>query len=85
MAAGKEGEVSGKRGSGQETGNVPYVLKHGVGLYVEEPRQIAELVSGWFGPQRANLQQIAFKARRLGHPRAAYDIAQEIAKLLADS
>ncbi len=69
---------------GQETGNVPYVLKHGVGLYVEEPRQIAEVVSGWFGPQRANLQQIAIRARRLGRPRAAYDIAEGMAKLVAD-
>ena len=70
---------------GQETGNVPYVLKHGVGLYLEEPQQIAEVISGWFGPQRANLQQMAIQARRLGHPRAAYDIAEEIAKLLAEA
>jgi 1,2-diacylglycerol 3-beta-galactosyltransferase len=67
---------------GQETGNVPYVLKHGAGVYLEDPWQIAELVSGWFGPQRATLDQLAKNARRLGRPEAAFRIVQEIANLL---
>jgi len=67
---------------GQESGNVPYVLKHGVGLYVEDPRQIAEVISGWFGPERANLMQIAEKARQMGRPQATFQIAEEIAALL---
>jgi 1,2-diacylglycerol 3-beta-galactosyltransferase len=67
---------------GQETGNVPYVLKHGVGVYLEDPWQIAELVSGWFGPQRENLDQLAQNARRLGRPEAAFRIVDEIASLL---
>ncbi len=67
---------------GQETGNVPYVLKHGVGAYVEEPWQIAEVISGWFGPQRNVLAGIARQARSLGHPEATYQIVEEIARLL---
>jgi 1,2-diacylglycerol 3-beta-galactosyltransferase len=69
---------------GQETGNVPFVLKHGAGLYVEHPQQIAEVVSGWFGPQREQLQQAAANARRLGRPRAAFDIVEEIVGLLGE-
>jgi 1,2-diacylglycerol 3-beta-galactosyltransferase len=67
---------------GQETGNVPYVLKHGVGAYVEDPWQIAEVISGWFGPQRDVLDGIARKARSMGHPEATYQIVEEIARLL---
>jgi len=69
---------------GQESGNVPYVLKHGVGVYVEDPRQIAEVLSGWFGPQRANLEQLAKRARQMGRPEAAFQIVEEIATLLGD-
>ena len=68
---------------GQETGNVPYVLKHGVGVYAEDPWQIAEVVAGWFGPQRKILESMAARARQLGRPEAAFEIVREIASLLA--
>ena len=67
---------------GQETGNVPYVLKHGVGGYAEDPWQIAEVISGWFGPQRDVLDGIARRARGMGHPEATYQIVEEVARLL---
>ncbi len=67
---------------GQETGNVPYVLKHGAGLYVEDPWQIAEVIAGWFGPQREHLDQLAENARRLGRPHATFEIIEEIVGLL---
>lgn len=67
---------------GQETGNVPYVLKHGVGVYVEDPWQIAEVIGGWFGPQRANMELLAQKARQLGRPEATFEIVENIACLL---
>ena len=70
---------------GQESGNVPYVLKHGVGVYLEDPRQIAEVISGWFGPQRENLVQVAEKARQMGRPEATFHIVEEIAGLLGDN
>jgi 1,2-diacylglycerol 3-beta-galactosyltransferase len=69
---------------GQETGNVPYVLKHGVGVYAEDPWQIAEVLSGWFGAQRASLEQLAQNAARLGKAQAAFGIVEEIAALLKD-
>ncbi len=67
---------------GQEKGNVPYVLKHGVGAYVEDPWQIAEVLAGWLGPQRATLEQFAHNARALGRPRAASEIVNAIVELL---
>jgi 1,2-diacylglycerol 3-beta-galactosyltransferase len=67
---------------GQESGNVPYVLKHGVGVYAEDPRQIAEVISGWFGPQRENLVQVAERARQMGRPEATFHIVEEVAGLL---
>jgi len=67
---------------GQESGNIPYVLKHGVGVYTEVPQQIAELIHGWFGAQRDVLDQLAQRASRLGRPDAAVRIADEIAGLL---
>jgi 1,2-diacylglycerol 3-beta-galactosyltransferase len=67
---------------GQETGNVPYVLKHGAGVFVEDSWQIAELISGWFGPQRSVLEQLAHNARNLGRPEAAFRIVEEIVALL---
>jgi 1,2-diacylglycerol 3-beta-galactosyltransferase len=67
---------------GQEWGNVPYVLKHGVGVYTGVPRQIAEVIHGWFGAQRDVLDQLAQRARQLGRPDAAARIVDEIAELL---
>ena len=68
---------------GQEEGNVPYVLNNGVGLYSEDPQRIAEIVSGWFGPKRAEMEEMARRARILGRPQAAFQIIEEIAKTLS--
>jgi 1,2-diacylglycerol 3-beta-galactosyltransferase len=70
---------------GQETGNVPYVLKNGAGVYVTDPWQIAEVIHGWFGPQRRTLEQLADNARRLGRPEAAFEIVERITNLLLPS
>jgi len=67
---------------GQESGNVPYVLKHGVGVYAADPWQIAEVIAGWFGPQKANLAHLADNSRRLGRPKAAFRIVEEVVQLL---
>jgi 1,2-diacylglycerol 3-beta-galactosyltransferase len=66
---------------GQESGNVPYVLKNGVGVYAEDPWQIAAVVNGWFGQQRAILAQVAANALKLGRPQATFQIVDEIAAL----
>jgi 1,2-diacylglycerol 3-beta-galactosyltransferase len=67
---------------GQESANVPYVLKHGAGVYLEDPRMIGQLVGGWFGSERSIMQQVAERAAALGRPQATYEIADEIVKLL---
>ncbi len=67
---------------GQEEGNVPYVVDHEVGLYSEDPPEIAALVSRWFGPERGELAHMSQRARQLSRADAVYDIVHEIAALL---
>jgi 1,2-diacylglycerol 3-beta-galactosyltransferase len=67
---------------GQEEGNVPYVVDNGAGLYCEDPQGIAEIISRWFGPERAMLGSMAQRARQMGSPQAAFCIVEEIVKLL---
>lgn len=67
---------------GQEEGNVPYVLDHGAGKYSEDPEEIAHIVSRWFGPEEAELAQIAQRARAMGRPHATSDIVERIVSLL---
>ena len=66
---------------GQEEGNVPYVLSHGVGVYCKVPQQIAEVISNWFGPERAVLEGLAQRASQSGSPQAVFQIVEEIARL----
>jgi 1,2-diacylglycerol 3-beta-galactosyltransferase len=67
---------------GQEEGNVPYVVDHGVGVYCEDPQEIAAIISRWLGPERATLANMARKAKEMGRPRAVFEIVEEIAKLI---
>lgn len=68
--------------AGQEAGNVPYVVDHGVGAYSTDPEKIAETVSRWFGPEREELRAMAQRARQMGKPQSTFDIVEEIATLL---
>ncbi len=68
--------------SGQEEGNVPYVLNNGVGLYSEDPQRIAEIVSDWLGSKHNELEEMARRARALGRPQATYQIVTEIARVM---
>jgi 1,2-diacylglycerol 3-beta-galactosyltransferase len=69
---------------GQEEGNVPYVVDHGVGDYSPNPTEIAAIVSRWFGPEQDKLADMAQKAKALGHPQATFDIIEEIARLIRE-
>lgn len=69
---------------GQETGNVPYVLKHGLGVYTEEPAHIAEIIHGWFTDDRPVMDQFAANARRIARPQATFNICRDIVALLDD-
>jgi 1,2-diacylglycerol 3-beta-galactosyltransferase len=67
---------------GQEEGNVPYVTQHDVGAFSEDPVEIATIVSGWFGPQRALQVEMSQRARQLSNPQATFQIVDDIARLL---
>ncbi|MGB5047591.1 MAG: glycosyltransferase, partial [Caldilineaceae bacterium] len=67
---------------GQEEGNVPFVVDNGVGAYSEKPEEIARLLSRWFGPERAHLEEMGHKARSMGRPQATFEIVDEIVALL---
>ncbi len=66
---------------GQEEGNVPFVLDHEVGVYSEDPLEIAQTVRHWFGPGRQELAGMSERARRMGRPRSSFHIVEEIARL----
>lgn len=67
---------------GQEEGNVPFVVENGVGTYAEEPDAIAAIVSRWFGPDQAELAEMAACSKALGRPQASFEIVEEIVALL---
>jgi 1,2-diacylglycerol 3-beta-galactosyltransferase len=68
--------------SGQEEGNVPYVLNNGIGVYLEHPAKIAETIGKWFGAERDKLNEMSERARRLARPQATFQIAEDIAGFL---
>jgi len=67
---------------GQETGNVSYIIDHGVGAFVQEPQEIAQLLSTWFEPENLTLPMMAEKTAELAKPEAALTIAQKICEFL---
>ncbi len=60
---------------GQEQGNADYVVDGGAGELVEEPLDALERAFHWLEDDAALLEERADNARRLGMPRAAYDVA----------
>lgn len=67
---------------GQEAGNVPYVINHGIGVYSEQPAQIASTVSNWFQEDREQMAQMSARSVELSNPHATFNIVTEIAALL---
>ena len=65
---------------GQEAGNVSYVVENGVGAYCDSPDGIAAIVSDWASGNQ--LAQMSARAHQLAHPRAAYDIVDELVDLI---
>ena len=68
--------------TGQEEGNVPYVVDHGAGVYVTDPADIARTVTEWLRPGNPHLAAMAERARGLGRPAAADDVVAEVLQLL---
>lgn len=67
---------------GQEEGNVPYVVDHGIGVHEESPEAIAATIARWFGPEREHLRMMSAQARTLGHPHATFDIVRSIVRFM---
>jgi 1,2-diacylglycerol 3-beta-galactosyltransferase len=65
---------------GQETGNADYVVTNGAGVRVGDPVEALEAVFHWLQNDGEQLQGHARHSRKLGHPRAAYEIANLIWK-----
>jgi 1,2-diacylglycerol 3-beta-galactosyltransferase len=65
---------------GQETGNADYVVENGAGVRVAEGVEALEAVYHWLQNDREKLHEHARQSRRLGRPRAAYEIANLIWK-----
>jgi len=63
---------------GQEIGNAEYVIEGGAGELAERPTAALEIIHHWLAQDGALLAERARNARRLGHPRAAYDVAEQV-------
>ncbi len=59
-----------------EQGNAAYVVAGGAGIRAKEPAELVDAVRGSLANECRLLQAMADNARRLGRPRAAYDVAE---------
>ena len=60
---------------GQETGNANHVVSGNAGVLARDPIEVLETVCHWLEKDRCLYCQQAQNARQLGHPRAAFDVA----------
>ena len=63
---------------GQEDGNVTYVVANGAGVYAPGPVPVADTLAAWLAEGPAALAERAARAKALGRPNAAWEIAEEI-------
>jgi 1,2-diacylglycerol 3-beta-galactosyltransferase len=63
---------------GQEKGNAEFVVEHGAGDQASDSISVQETMYHWLADDGALLAERAGNARRLGHPNAAYEIADLI-------
>lgn len=61
-----------------EQGNAAYVVAGGAGLRAKSPAELVEALRGALADERRPLAVMAENARRLGRPRAAYDVAGQL-------
>ena len=61
---------------GQETGNADYIVSGDAGVLASNPTEVLETICHWLENDRRLYRQQAENARKLGHPRAAYDVAE---------
>jgi UDP-N-acetylglucosamine:LPS N-acetylglucosamine transferase len=63
---------------GQEVGNARYVVEHQAGAWAPGPVETLATVYEWLRDTPPQLETIQINAKQLGHPRAAYEIAEGI-------
>ncbi|XP_031484480.1 probable monogalactosyldiacylglycerol synthase 3, chloroplastic [Nymphaea colorata] len=66
---------------GQEVGNVPYVVDNGAGVFSKSPKETANLVARWFGPEAEELRRMSENALNLAQPEAVFNIVRDIDEL----
>ncbi|XVF89434.1 hypothetical protein PTKIN_Ptkin19aG0129900 [Pterospermum kingtungense] len=67
--------------AGQEVGNVPYVVENGCGKFSKSPKEIANIVSQWFGPNADELMAMSQNALKLARPDAVFKIVHDLHEL----
>lgn len=68
--------------AGQEAGNVPYVVENGFGKFSKSPKEIANIVSEWFGPKADELMVMSQNALKLAKPDAVVKIVHDLHELV---
>jgi UDP-N-acetylglucosamine:LPS N-acetylglucosamine transferase len=63
---------------GQEIGNAEHVVSGNAGVLANDPSEVLEAMAHWLDKDQFHYRQQAQNARRLGRPRAAFDIAEQI-------
>lgn len=63
---------------GQEDGNVTYVVENGAGVYAPGAGRVADTLTAWLAEGPDALAERAARAKALGRPNAAWEIAEEI-------
>lgn len=67
---------------GQETGNVEWAEQHGAAIYEPNPEKLARFADELLRPGNLLLAQMAARARNLGRPHAAAEIADAVLRLI---
>lgn len=68
--------------AGQEVGNVPYVVENGCGKFSKMPKEIANIVSQWFGPKADELKAMSQNALKLARPDSVFKIVHDLHALV---
>jgi UDP-N-acetylglucosamine:LPS N-acetylglucosamine transferase len=63
---------------GQESGNAAFLARHGAGVVTRKPIEALRALERWVRDDRAELRRISKNARMLGHPFAAFCVAEAI-------
>jgi 1,2-diacylglycerol 3-beta-galactosyltransferase len=63
---------------GQETGNVEYVINNDAGVFAPDPREVAAVVKSWLAEGPEGLKHRSEVVRRIAHPDAVWQIAEEV-------